>query len=167
MHSYFTHSRSSSHFSSLVSLKGPTIRWLPTPTLFPWSPSRRIVSRASCERRPTSRNVTSDIRETKCTIRLREKRTSHHRASERVRPRHKLTLDEITSPCCTVRIRVKSSRNRDIRQVGTTRVPMHRWAQKSFANGIFMQPRRRGLLLARCNDPRTILTLPRKGGERV
>lgn len=55
-------------------LKGPTIQSASTPTLFPWSPSRRIVSRASCEeKRPTSRNVTSDIRETKCTIRRRER----------------------------------------------------------------------------------------------
>lgn len=72
--------RSSSRFSSLIYSKNQPSAGFHSDLISMIAVASRIVSRASCERRPTSRNVTSDIRETKCMLRRRERdRSRGHR----------------------------------------------------------------------------------------
>lgn len=78
--SYFSRSRPSYSFSSLISSKNQPSGGFHFDLISMVAVASRIVSRASCERRPTSRNVTSDIHETKCMLRRRERdRSRGHR----------------------------------------------------------------------------------------
>ena len=88
-------SRLSSRFTSLVSSKDQPSAGFHSDLISMVAVASHRLASFLREKRPTSRNVTSDIRETKCTMRHRERdraTTAPHRALE---PHRKLTLDEI------------------------------------------------------------------------